>query len=170
MTAISNPSANLWFNPVTVHIANAGTANDTVMLRVLGDFTNVPDSDQDVSFERETAYDIYPTYGDTTVATGTGGGVVPPPDTCFYSMGPYENPSEPGSDDVSILVHYCGTGSTITAQVYTSGGSAVGPPSTFTSDGQVWDRLPITAPLISGTYYITVTVGSYFTTLGYTVY
>ena len=33
-----------------------------------------------------------------------------------------------------------------------------------------WDRLRITAPGSSGTYYITVSVGSYFTTLGYSVY
>ncbi len=169
VTAISNPSANLWFNPVTVHIANAGTTNDTVMLRVLGDFTNVPDSAQDVSFERETAYDTYPTYGDTTLAIGTGGGIIPPPDTCFAAAGPYSNPSDPGANDVSILVHYCASGSTITAQVYNSMGVPIGPPSTYNSDGQMWDELPINAPGISGSYYITVTVGSYFTTLGYSV-
>ena len=107
---------------------------------------------------------------DTTIAIGTGGGIIPPPDTCFLAMGPYSNPSEPLESDVSVLVHFCGLSLTITAQVYTMMGVPLGPPSTFTSDGQEWDRLPITAPPISGTYYITVSVGSYSSMLGYTVY
>jgi photosystem II stability/assembly factor-like uncharacterized protein len=90
--------------------------------------------------------------------------------SCFSVVGPYSNPSEPLSDDVSILVHYCGTSSTISAQVYTMMGVPIGLPSTYTSDGQTWDRLPINAPPISGTYYITVTVGGYSTALGYVVF
>ncbi len=140
------------------------------MLRVIANFNNVPDADSEVEFARETMLDTYPSDGDTTLAIETGGGVLPPPDTCFSADGPYSNPSNPGANDVSILVHYCNMGSLITAQVYTSGGTAVGAPSTYTSDGQIWDRLPITAPGTSGTYYITVAVGSYFTTLGYSVY
>ncbi|HEY3874693.1 MAG TPA: hypothetical protein VGM92_04405 [Candidatus Kapabacteria bacterium] len=38
------------------------------------------------------------------------------------------------------------------------------------SDGQTWDRIPINAPSLSGAYHITVTVGAYSTTLGYTVF
>jgi photosystem II stability/assembly factor-like uncharacterized protein len=90
--------------------------------------------------------------------------------SCFDAMGPYTNPSEPSENDVSVLVHYCGLGLTITAQVYTMMGVPIGPPSTYTSDGQEWDRIPITAPPIAGTYYITTTVGSYSSTLGYSVY
>jgi hypothetical protein len=97
-------------------------------------------------------------------------GVVPPPDTCFYAMGPYSNPSEPLSDDVSILVHYCASTSAITAQVYSMMGVPIGSPTIYVSDGQIWDRLPINAPSVSGTYYITVTVGSFSATLGYVVY
>jgi hypothetical protein len=84
--------------------------------------------------------------------------------------GPYPNPSNPGANDVSILVHYCASGASISAQVYNSLGYAVGGPSLYVSDGQIWDRLPITAPGTSGSYYIVVSVGSYSTTLGYSVY
>lgn len=169
VTAISNPSANLWFNPVTVHIANAGTANDTVMLRVLGDFTNVPDSPQDVSFERETAYDTYPTYADTTFAIGSGGGTLQLVNPDFTVKGPYANPSHQNAHNVSILVHYPGSGSTITAQVYDQLGNAVGAASTHTSDGQKWDRIPINAPSLAGDYYIAVSVGGYTNSIGYVV-
>ncbi len=95
---------------------------------------------------------------------------LPPPDTCFKAMGPYTNPSEPSENDVSVLVHYCGLGLTITAQVYTMMGIPLGPPSTYTSDAQAWDRIPITAPPIAGTYYIVVTVGSYSSTSAYSVF
>ncbi len=169
-TAIYNPSANLWITPMSIDIVNAGIDNDTVMLRVIGSFANVPDEDSLLEYSRETMMEPYPTFSDSTIAIGTGGGVVPPPDTCFYTMGPYSNPSEPLSDDVSILVHYCGISSTITAQVYNMMGVPIGLPSTYTSDEQTWDRLPINAPPLSGTYYITVTVGIYSTTLGYIVF
>ncbi|HET6400526.1 MAG TPA: hypothetical protein VFH95_03925, partial [Candidatus Kapabacteria bacterium] len=168
--AVYNPSLGKFIKPMTINIDNAGYADDTVMLQVIGSFTNVPDADSDVLFARETMLDTYPSYGDTTLAIGPGGIMMPPPDSCFIANGPFSNPSDPGADDISILVHYCASGSTITAQVYTSGGIPVGSPSTYTSDAQIWDRLPINAPGTSGTYYITVTVGSYSTTLGYSVY
>lgn len=85
-------------------------------------------------------------------------------------MGPYTNPSAPLENDVSVLVHYCGASTLITAQVYTMLGVPVGAPSLYLSDAQAWDRIPIIAPSLSGTYYIEVSVGSYSTTLGYTVY
>ncbi|HET6401425.1 MAG TPA: hypothetical protein VFH95_08510 [Candidatus Kapabacteria bacterium] len=170
--AIYNPSEGLFIAPMTVTIANAGDLGDTVMLQVLGDFTNVPDADSNVGFARETTLDsmVYQTLGDTTLAVGSGGGVLAPPDTCFSVLGPYSNPSNPGANDVSILVHYCGTGVLITAQVYDYLGNPIGAPSIYSSDEQIWDRLPITAPGTPGTYYIQVTVGSYSNTSGYSVY
>jgi hypothetical protein len=168
--AIYNPSSNLWITPLTVHIVNAGYDADTVMLRVLGDLTNVPDYDSLVEFARETKLDTFPSLYDTTIAIGTGGGVVPPPDSCFYAVGPYPNPSAPIGDNVSILVHYCISGLTITAQVYNTYGSPVGSAVTYTSDGQVWDRLEIPAPSSAGAYFIHASVIGFSSVLGYTVY
>jgi len=87
----------------------------------------------------------------------------------FQVLGPFSNPSDPGANDVSVLVHYCASGQTITAQVYDQLGNPIGTPTIFTSDAQAWDRMPINAPGTSGTYYIHITVGSYTTTLGYGV-
>ncbi|MDP4199453.1 MAG: hypothetical protein Q8922_02760 [Bacteroidota bacterium] len=165
-----DPYDSVYIWPRTVHIAHSSDAADTVMLRVRGQLTGIPDYDSLVGFERETMLDTYPSWGDTTIAIATGGGILPPPDTCFAVDGPYANPSYPSENDVSILVHYCASGSTISAQVYDYLGYSVGSASTFTSDAQVWDRLPINSPLVSGTYYIVVTVGSYSGTLGYVVY
>ncbi|MFI5200915.1 MAG: hypothetical protein ACHQNE_00825 [Candidatus Kapaibacterium sp.] len=171
-TAIYNPSANRWITPMAVQIDNAGYVDDTVMLRVIGDLVGVPDADSDVGFAREafldTSYMI--AFADTSIAIGTGGGIVPPPDTCFAVDGPYPNPSSPSANDVSILVHYCRSSSLITAQVYNSLGSPVGAASFYTSDGQMWDRLPINAPGTAGAYHITVTVGSYSSNVGYSIY
>jgi|SRR5579883_591752 len=88
----------------------------------------------------------------------------------LFLSGPFSNPSTPGANDVSILVHYCSSGSTISAQVYDGLGNPVGSATTYTSDAQAWDRLPIVSPLTAGTYFVVVTVGSYSKTLGYTVY
>jgi len=165
-----NPYARIQITPKTVHLVNASDFADTVQLRVVGNFSPcIPDADSNVVFGREQMLDTIGDLGDTTVAIGSGG-ILPPPDTCFAVNGPYTNPSSPGANDVSILVHYCGTGSAISAQVYDYLGHPIGAPSLFNSDGQVWDRLPITAPGSSGTYYITVTVGSYSATLGYSVH
>jgi hypothetical protein len=166
-----NPYDSLYILPLTVHIANAGGVADTVMLRVLGDFSGIPDADTDVAFDREQMLDnSYPSWGDTTVAIGTGGGIVsPPPDTCFYTVGPYPNPSAISGENVSVLVHYCTAGSIITEQVYDLLGSPVGSAVTITSDGQTWDRIQVAAPSLPGTYYIRVSVGIYNTPLGYTV-
>ncbi|MDP4200318.1 MAG: hypothetical protein Q8922_10170 [Bacteroidota bacterium] len=122
-----------------------------------------------VQFE-EAMLDNNSTYFDTTIAAGTFSGILPPPDTSFAVIGPYSNPSLPGAPDVSILVHYCASGSLISAQVYDMLGNPIGWPSTFTSDGQTWDRIPVTAPPVSGTYYIVVTCAGNSKTLGYTVY
>ncbi len=168
--AIYNPHDSLFITPMAVHIVNAGTAADTVRLRVIGDFTNVPDADTLVEFARETMLTAYPTYSDTTIAIGTGGGVLPPPDTCFYVAGPYPNPSTRSGDNVSILVHYCSSGSTITAQVYNIFGSPVGSAVTFTSDAQVWDRLEIPAPYSAGPYFIHINVGAFSSIVGYSVF
>jgi photosystem II stability/assembly factor-like uncharacterized protein len=88
----------------------------------------------------------------------------------FQVMGPYSNPSEPLANDVSILVHYCGTSSTISAQVYNMMGIPIGIPSTYISDGQIWDRVPINAPPVSGTYYIVAAVDGHSVTMGYVVF
>ncbi len=167
---IYNPYLNKYIWPMTTKIAHVGFADDTVMLRVRGDFTGIPDADSNVAFLREIMLDTYPSWLDTTVAMTTGGGSLSPPDTCFYAAGPFSNPSHPAANDVSILVHYCISGPTITAQVYDGLGNPVGSPSTFVADGQTWDRLPITAPGTAGSYHILVTAGTYSTTLGYAVY
>jgi photosystem II stability/assembly factor-like uncharacterized protein len=88
----------------------------------------------------------------------------------FSVVGPYPNPSAPIGDNVSILVHYCVSGITITAQVYNTFGSPVGSAVTYLSDGQVWDRLEIPAPSSAGAYYIHVGVFGSSSILGYTVY
>ena len=106
---------------------------------------------------------------DTTVAMRHSIGILYPPDTCFTAIGPFSNPSTPGANDVSVLVHYCGSGQTITAQVYDQLGNPIGLPTTYISDAQAWDRMPINAPGTSGAYYIHITVGSYLATLGYSV-
>ena len=168
--AIYNPSAGLFITPKTVFIDNAGYVADTVMLRVIGSLTNVPDADSDVQFEEETMLDTYPSDGDTTVAIATGGGLMPAPGPTFMAAGPYANPSRPSANNVSVLVHYPGAGTTITAQVYDYLGNAVGRASSKTSDAQAWDRIRIHAPGSRGIYYITVKAGNYFSTLGYSVY
>jgi hypothetical protein len=96
-------------------------------------------------------------------------GIVPPPDSCFYAIGPYPDPSDISADNVSILVHYCVSSQPITAQVYNSIGSPVGSPVIFTSDGQTWDRLEIVAPSSAGVYFIVVSTGAYSETLSYSV-
>ena len=164
-----NPYAGIGITPKTVHIVNASDLADTVMLRVVGNFSPcIPDADSNVVFGREQMLDTIGDLGDTTLAIGSGG-ILPPPDTCFAANGPYSNPSDPYAYDVSILVHYCAAGSQISAQVYDQLGHPVGGPTQVTSDGQIWDRVPITAPGSSGSYYIQVTVGGYSTTLGYSV-
>jgi hypothetical protein len=166
-----NPYDSANITPMTVHIANAGYAADTVMLRVIGDFAGIPDADSDVEFDRETMLDVYPTYGDTTFAIGTGGGIVPPTDSCWHVVGPFPNPTEISSDNVSILVHYCVSGNTITAQVYNVLGVPVGSAVTYLSDGQVWDRLDIPTPSTPGPYYIHVGASVYSSSvLMYSVY
>ncbi len=167
--AVYIPSLGLFITPKTVHIENASNFADTVMLRVVGSFTNVPDADSDVRFEEETMLDTYPSIGDTTFAIVSGGGQLPLLDPSFSAMGPYSNPSHPSAKNVSILVHYPSSGSTITAQVYDQLGNAVGAASSYTSDGQKWDRIPIHAPATAGGYYITVSVGNYLNSLGYIV-
>jgi hypothetical protein len=129
-----------------------------------------PAADSLIEFARETMLDTYPSFGDTTIAIGTGGGIIPPPDTCFKAIGPYENPSVLFANDVSILVHYCGLPAVISAQVYTSLGIPVGSATTYLSDGVEWDKLPIYSPPAPRSYHIAVTVGAYSTTLGYIVY
>ncbi len=153
-------------------ILGTGFAGDAVILRVIANFNNVPDADSVAGFARETALDsfMYQTLGDTTIAIGTDVGILQPPDTCFSAMGPFSNPSEAGANDVSVLVHYCGTGALISAQVYDYLANPIGPPSTFTSDGQPWDRIPLTSPGTAGAYYVQVTVSGLFTTIGYSVY
>ncbi len=169
--AVYNPSTGLYILPSTVHIANAGYLADTVMLRVLGDFTNVSDTDSLVRFARETMIDTsYPSFSDTTIAIGTGGGILPPPDSCFYAVGPYPNPSAVSGDNLSILVHFCGLGLTITAQVYNAFGSPIGSGVAYTSDGQVWDRMDIPAPSSAGAYFIHVSVPGFSTVLGLSVF
>ncbi len=165
------PYSHLNITPLTVHIDNAGSSADTVMLRVRGDFANVPDDDSLVEFTRETMLGLYQTYGDTTIAVGTGGGFVTPSGgSCLTAIGPYPTPSAPNAGNVSILVHYCSSGFAITAQVYNVSGAMVGPTVTFTSDGQLWDRLAIPAPSMTGAYYIHVSVGGSTTVLPYTVF
>lgn len=161
---------SIFIFPVSVTIAHSGVVDDTVMLRVVGTLSGVPDADSLVEFARETMLDGYPTFADTTIAVQTGGGIVPPPDTCFYAIGPYANPSGPLENDVSALVHYCSSGSIITAQVYDMMGHLVGVATSITSDGQVWDRIPINSPATAGTYYVQISVGGYGMPLGYTVY
>lgn len=155
--------------PMTIHIAHAGLFEDTVKLRVRGDFANVPDGDSVVEFARETSLDAYPSLADSTIAIGTGGGIVSPGDTCFAAIGPYPNPTIASGSNVSVLVHYCGTTLPIIAQVYDVVGDPIGSPVTVTSDGQTWDRIPIAIPSTSGAYFVHVNVGGYSTVVSFVV-
>ncbi len=166
-----NPFGQQLIAPKKVHLVNANYAGDTVMLRVRADIPPcVPDADSNVVFGREQMLDTLRGLADTTIAIGPSGGVMPPPDTCFMALGPFANPSAASSNDVSILVHLCGIGAPITVQVYDMIGNPVGGQSHAVSDGQVWDRIPITSPPVAGSYYVQISAPFYGTSLGLTVY